>query len=385
MDQKKEITVNIINRNYPPYRGITGESASELAEFLSNKGIKINVVHVAADYSGSPDVHRGAGTRYVIKTFYNGKNVLLRLLSSLYEGFRLAWKSHSLKPDVTICMTDPPLLNMWAVWLRPKTPLVFWTMDLYPEGFWAGGLLSKKNFFYRFVDRIVLRRAPDHLIALGPCQQRYLQGKYNKQVPTSILPCGIYLAQPHSERPDWASDTNKIVIGYCGNLGEAHSYEYVKLAIDAFDPEKHTFILSTYGTKAERILTYAKSLNKKGLIILPSVSRSNLRFIDVHLASLSNEWVNVSVPSKTVSSVCAGSTFVYYGVKNSDNWELLKDAGWLIENSRDPNAITDFLKMLDVEKIREKKLAATRLAKQLNDLQQASYLDIYTRVVALGK
>lgn len=387
MDRKKEITVNIINRNYPPYSGITGESAAELVDFLSSKNIKINVIHVDADYSGMLESGFTRDTTYRINTFYNGKNKMLRLLSSLYEGFRLVMKSNSISSDVTICMTDPPLLNMWAAMLIPsRKKWMLWTMDLYPEGFVSGKLTGKGRLLYKIIDRLVKRRAPDHLIALGPHQATYLQKKYRADFTQSILPCGIYaVPEPNGQHlPQWAADRSKIYIGYCGNLGEAHSLEFLKYALDAFDPTRQVFILATYGAKAKDIQGYANTINKPGLIVLPSVSRKDLRYIDVHLASLNEEWVNVSVPSKTVSSVCAGSAFIYFGSKSSDNWELLGEAGWIIETKRGPEVIREIIKDLDHEKIKTKRLAAAALAKRLYALKDVAFLDIHRRILELS-
>jgi hypothetical protein len=387
MDRKKKITVNIINRNYPPFSGITGESASELADFLSRQSIQINVIHVDADYSGNPDLGRSHGTAHRIATFYNGKNKMLRLLSSLYEGFRLVARSNSIPSDVTICMTDPPLLNMWAARLLPsKKKYMLWTMDLYPEGFVSGKLTGKGRLLYKIIDRAVLKRIPDHVIALGPHQAKYLQNKYKLPFTQSILPCGIYATSqaPGQQLPPWAADRSKIYLGYCGNLGEAHSLDFVKHALNAFEPEKHVFILSTYGGKAAAILEYAKMLKKPGLVILPSVSRKDLKLIDVHLASLNEEWINVSVPSKTVSSVCAGSTFVYYGSKASDNWELLGEAGWIIEAERGPETIKEIIANLDREKIDEKRQAAVAVASRLHAMKEQAFSDIHRRILELS-
>ena len=123
MDKAQQIIVNIINRNYPPGPGITSESANELAKFLVQKKIVVNVIHVNALYEGAGSA-TPFGNIFSIKTFYNGRNKLLRLFSNLYEGFALLIKSNSLKPDVTICLTDPPLLNFWASLLINKNLLI---------------------------------------------------------------------------------------------------------------------------------------------------------------------------------------------------------------------------------------------------------------------
>jgi hypothetical protein len=190
------ITVNIINRNYAPSPGITGESAAELALYLIKKNIVVNVISVNANYAGGADVKVPVGNVHKVKTFYNGKGKLLRLLGNLYEGFLLIRKSNSLKPDVTICMTDPPLLNMWAsILLGKKRKWFLWSMDLYPEAFVAGKLVSKTSPVYKLIDKLTSRSKPAHVIALGNYQADYIKTRTNGNFSYTILPCGIYNKQ----------------------------------------------------------------------------------------------------------------------------------------------------------------------------------------------
>lgn len=386
MALKEQITVNIINRNYAPSPGITGESAAELATFLVKHNLRVNIISVQANYSGGADVKAPVGHVFKVKTFYNGKSKLLRLLGNIYEGYKLIKKSCSLKPDVTICMTDPPLLNMWAsLLLGKKRKWFLWSMDLYPEAFVAGKLVSKTSRVYKMIDKLAGKSKPAHVIALGDHQADYIKNKIKEDISFTILPCGIY--DKHGEnlngymRPKWALDPNKIYIGYCGNLGEAHSAEFLKSMIKYVDPGKFTFILSLYGSRAKEVLNYAQG--KKGVLILPSVKRHELKYIDVQLASLTKEWVNVCVPSKSVSAVCSGSAFLYNGEETSDNWALLKEAGWLIENTNLDSNIKGFYRNLDKEAVQQKKDRAAILAIELNQMKEKAFTEILAKIVEI--
>ncbi|HEX5152070.1 MAG TPA: hypothetical protein VFW07_11535 [Parafilimonas sp.] len=386
MDKAQPIIVNIINRNYPPGPGITGESANELAEFLIQKEIVVNVIHINALYEGAGSA-TPFGNVFSIKTFYNGKNKLLRLFSNLYEGLALLVKSNSLNPDVTICLTDPPLLNFWASLLLRKKKWILWTMDLYPEAFNSGNLASKKNIFYKLIDKIVKKHPPAHFITLGPVQSNYIREKYREQITITEIPCGIFQPKTHDnilqEKPLWATEDDKIYLGYCGNLGEAHSLRFLYECLNNFDPEKHVFILSVYGLKAKEALAYAK--DRKGVKVLSSVNKIDLKYIDVHLASLKEEWINVCVPSKTVSSVCAGSAFLYCGLPQSDNWQLLHDAGWIIDAKQNISiAVKHFLDGLSKEELDEKKQKARKISGELNCSKQEAFRNVCQTIIALS-
>jgi glycosyltransferase involved in cell wall biosynthesis len=378
MTHTNKIKVNIINR-YPPRGGVTGEAAYELQTFLKQKGLQVNIVHINTNYGGVETTTNGLEDVYSVQTFYNGKQKILRLLISLYEGFSLLRRSNSLKPDVTICMTDPPLLHLWSRFFLKNKHWALWSMDLYPEAFVADKIVTQKNFLYKFLYKFSSKEVPSFLIALGKLQKNYLQQKYgNKELPSVILPCGIFEQHYIDEKPSWF-DSKKITLGYCGNLGQAHSVEFLEKIIDNFNPEKFQLILCMYGKYATQIVNYASG--KKGIKILSRIDTHWLSYIDVHISSLKKDWINVCVPSKTVSSVCAGSTFLYYGHKDSDNWQLLKEAGWIINPSDFNKGVVDFLTNVTHEEVKSKKNNALGISKILIKMKENGMNDIYNQIV----
>ncbi|CAN5416811.1 glycosyltransferase family 4 protein [soil metagenome] len=384
---RRAVTVNIVNRNYPPYPGITGESAAELADFLSAQGLNVNAIHVDAPYQSAGMAKQPAGVSHRVSTFYNGKNKLLRLFGNLYEAIRLVRKSQSLKPDVTIYLTDPPFLSICAALLSGRRDKwMLWSMDLFPEGFSASHLVSVNNPLYRLLDSIVRRNPPHHVIALGEHQAEYVAGKFPHGVPFTILPCGIYAAEPGAPTasgPAWANAGTRTILGYCGNIGEAHSTEFLEAVIDNIDPEGQKLVLVLYGSRARTMLAYATG--KPGVEIVTFVGRHELGYIDVHLASLNREWVNVCVPSKTVSSVCSGSAFLYYGIPESDNWSLLHDAGWMLtEDGSDLHQrVRDWLRDVGPT-VAAKKENARRLAPSLLDKKRDAFRDIHRAILGMA-
>lgn len=383
MDKEKELVVNIINRNYPPNPGITGESAAELAAFLSLNGCKVRIFHIDAPYAGSSRKSDAFGESIKIKTFYNGKSSVLRLMANLYEGFALLKRSVSYAADFTICMTDPPLLPMWIpVLMAKKKPWALWSMDLYPGAFVSSGLVRKTNVLFRLTEWLTHQRLPSFIIALGPCQAAFLKKKYKDNLETIELPCGIFSASEFSEEdsiPGWKIDNQKIYLGYCGNIGQAHSLPFLYKIIDNLDTQKFILILSLYGSYAKVMTDYARG--KEGVVFASSLSRGDLKHIDIHLSSLKKEWVNVCVPSKTVSSVSAGSAFLHYGIEESDNWKMLQNAGWLIDSSKDLSTqVSEFLKAITPETLDSKKKAAVTVGDELNELKAVSFQKILTNI-----
>jgi hypothetical protein len=141
------------------------------------------------------------------------------------------------------------------------------------------------------------------------------------------------------------------------------------------DPAKHRFILSAYGAKAAAITALAKDL--PGLIILPSIPQAELKFIDVHLATLMPHWDHVCVPSKAVSSICQQAALLFCGSKENDNAHLLNEASWQI----DPNLpiaaqVADFFKTLDQDSLIQKKMAAQHASEKLHVMKVAAFKQI---------
>ncbi|PLK43530.1 hypothetical protein [Emticicia sp. TH156] len=371
--------ITIINRHYPPNPGITGESAWDMAKYLIEKyQAEIHIVYIDRTYDGGGQVRQPIGILHPVKTIYEGKNGLLKLISGILDGLFLVLKVRKMKRGRIIVMTSPPLLPFWASLFLKNW--VLWSMDLFPEGFAAAGTISPSNFLYRFIYKKTYQVAPQHLIALGPNQAAFVRDSYKQSIPTTILPCGVLVHQQNDPAiPDWKKDDSKIYFGYCGNLGQAHSDEFLLKFIDNFDSQKHQLILAVYGEKAGKVLTYARG--RAGITILKSVPRSQLHFIDVHLVSLLQQWTHIAVPSKAVSSICAGASVLFCGSKDADTWALLHNASWLIEETKEIDAqIKSFLTLLTIDEVQLKRNNAQALFSKL----QTMVVDAYDEVKRLG-
>lgn len=371
--------ITIVNRHYPPNLGITGESAWDLAKYLIEKHqIEVHIVHINRSYDGGGQMREPVGITHKINTIYEGKNKFLRFIAGPLDGLLLILKAIRLKKGTIICMTSPPLLPFWASVLFSifKRDWVLWSMDLFPEGFVSTGQIKESNWIYRQIIRLTYRNAPKRLIALGPKQASFLETKYNKSIPQIILPCGVLLNQERDNaQPSWKKNDDKIYLGYAGNVGDAHSDDFLISVIKNINPNKHHLVLALYGTKAENVLKFAK--NRDGITILKNIPRSQLHFIDIHLVSLLKTWTHVAVPSKAISSVCAGGSILFCGSSESDSWYLNQSAGWLIdENSEIENQVKHFLEKITPEEVNTKRQNAEKVVIDLNNYLLNAYEEI---------
>lgn len=388
MENKGPVSVTIVNRVYPPDKGVISEAPSDLAKYLDGQGVNVKVVHTNGVYPGGGASGEIIGEIHKVNSIYDGKSKLLRFFTSLIEGRRLIRKALEVNNGVVIVMTSPPLLSYWAarIFNKHKVPWVYWSMDIFPEAFAAGGLTSPSNPIYKHFYNQKYKKAPSALIALGELQSQYLTEKYQQKLPEVLLPCGVFLnSLPQDKKtndtPSWKKNDDKIVLGYIGNLGEAHSIDFIKQVMDNLDSKTQKLILVVYGSKAHHIKNYFDEQRHQGIQFFDFIPRSQLKYIDLHLVSLLKEWVHLCVPSKLVSAVHNGSIFLYFGKKESDNWHYLGKAGWIIEDS--PNSekeIQAFLRELSIEKIISKKEQIGSLPELMTDNTKTAYAGIHKMV-----
>ncbi|MCP4123608.1 MAG: glycosyltransferase family 4 protein [Bacteroidetes bacterium] len=369
---KKHIT--IINRHFPPNRDVTGENAWDLANYLiESYGIEVHIVHIDREKTGGGISREPVGELHKVKTVYAGQNRILRYLAGMWDGFLLIRKAKRISKGPLIVMTSPPLLPMWASMMLGKRDWILWSMDLFPEGFGADNEISSKSAIYQFFFRKTYANAPQRIISLGPGQKRNIEAKYGKMLPGVILPCGVFINNRESSAPpEWKADPDKIYFGYCGNCSKPHNPEFIKAAIDHIDPARQVLILVVYGIYAEEIKAYAKG--KSGIQMMDNVPRNELGHIDVHLITLVKPWTHIAVPSKAVSSICSGSGMIFCGDMDSDNWQLLNEAGWFVEDG--PEMKQNLKKLMDgitTREIDEKRQKAIKITENLNQMVKDSY------------
>ncbi|MDZ7934528.1 MAG: hypothetical protein U5M51_06110 [Emticicia sp.] len=396
--------VIIVNRHYPPNPGITGESAWDLAKYLIEKHqVEVHIVNIAGNDDGGGAKREPLGVVHTLSSIYDGKSKILKQVAGFLDGFLLIRKAKNIDKNAPIIvMTSPPLLPFWASTLLrsrtlPERKWALWSMDLFPEAFVAIGMIAEKNAIYQWFLKKTYKNAPNKLIALGRKQAEVLGSKYYgksekkgtltpslsgkageglNQLNTTILPCGVIFHQTYeSQLPEWRKSDNKIYFGYCGNLNDAHNEDFLIEFIKAFNPEKHHLVLALYGKKAQSVLEFAKKY--AGITVLPNVPRSQLSFLDVHLVSLLTKYTHLMIPSKAVSAVAAGGAILFCGSQESDNWDMLQEAAWLIREDADlGEQIRAYLKNLTTEDLAKKKQNAQRLNKDLQQNVLKAYEEI---------
>lgn len=287
-----------------------------------------------------------------------------KLLFGLIEGFRLIRSAQKMNIDHIITLSNPPLIVAWAVNMLKKSKLIYWSFDIYPDAFVADGLIVKSNPLYRLLEKWTYTHSPSAIMALGDQQFKYLSGKFNDtSIRNFILPCGIHSEPKTSNVPEWYK-SDQINIAYVGNIGKAHSAEFLKNFLKTVENYTHVnFFMTIYGFHADDIRKYVEEKMIKNVKFVKSVSQSEMAYIDIHLISLNESWTHISVPSKAVTAICSGSALWFNGSVESDTWQMFKDSSFY--STSDPESIVETLESIDEESVEEKRKYSSEKALSL--------------------
>ncbi len=338
----KHPSVCIINRNYPPVSGATGYHAHQLAQYLTSQELDVHIVTTAH----SKGQTQNKNVHYVTP-LYNGTTKKLRLLSSYLEATRLITKALKLNVDYYIIMTDPPLLNYIASRRMKGKQWILWTMDLFPDGFVANGLVTSQNQLLEMYQRLLRKNPPLLMITLGKQQEQFLKDIYYPDTPAITWPIGLRnedklkIQQTEPEGlPLWVGAC-RTIIGYVGNLGEAHNPDILRWVAEAVDPELYILVVSCQGAHKRKI---EEALKAKDHVYLEShIPEYLMSKIDIHIVILRSEWTHICVPSKGITAIQYGGAVLFFGSKESDTWKYVETCGWQVSTETEVHLWADTL------------------------------------------
>ena len=189
------VCVCYFNRSYWPDTGATGQLLTELAEDLaSTHRMQVTVVAgyppsaagavAASELRNGVRIIRARGTRLSQRSFAGrATNYVTYFLSALWIALRLP------RQDVTVALTDPPIIGLAALAARPRCGMVFYCQDIFPQ---VAGLLEdfKSDFINNALERLnrfLLRRA-SRIVSLGDTMSlRLIEGKGAEPAKITVI------------------------------------------------------------------------------------------------------------------------------------------------------------------------------------------------------
>ena len=396
------IRVCYFNRSYWPDTGATGQLLTELAEDLvALHGLEVTVVTgypVNADRSLPAEevrngvrIIRARGTTFQPRGFFSrALNYVTYFLSALGTALRLP------RQDVTVALTDPPIIGLAALAARPRRGMVFFCQDIFPE---VAGLLADfksplVNAMLDRVNRFLVRRAA-RIVALGDTMAlRLVHGKGADPHKVTVIHNWADTAAivPSPKQNAFAAANgleSKFVLLHAGNIGLGQNLDVVIEAAGHLKPR--TDILLLFIGDGSRRLELEQAVAARGLSnvrFLPFQPRDQLRWTyassDVCLVSLKPGLAGYIVPSKLYPILAAGRPYIAAVEAVSEVAALTERhrCGVLVTPGDSTQMAAEIVRLADQHAERESMGARARIAAELfgRERQVAAHAQVIEEV-----
>jgi len=304
----------VLNQYYWPGVEATAQLLTELCEALSEDlDVKV-ITGVLHGHEDEPRhlVHNGVEIERVTSTSFERSKILARaanystyLTRALFRGLRGA------RPDVVLCMTDPPIIADIALLVarRYRAPLIVISQDVFPEI--AVQLKRLENpavmGLLRGLVRFYLRRA-DRVVAIGDTMRQRLEEKGAPPERLRVIPNWVDTERltPHDKDNAWARGgdlAEKFVVMHSGNVGHAQDLDsLVRSASFLRDLEDLRIMIIGMGARHAELVALAELLEVDQVQFLFYQSRAvlplSLSAADVHVVGLAPGLAGYVVPSR---------------------------------------------------------------------------------------
>ena len=342
-DLAAPVRLTLLNQFYAPDISPTAQLAASLAEHRAEQGDDVTIVTGRAGYlEGRLAASVVAVPRLRIRRIWTpalGKSSLARRLLgyasfSLGSTIRLACMP---RQDVIIAMTTPPLVVVAAVLhklLHPRTRVVLWSMDCYPDAAERFGELRPGGRFsriLRLVNRWVFRHL-DMAIVLDGAMQELLATQYAHgpdRPPFAIIPNwerATSFPTPTASDPVWPGyaplhTEGCTVVVYLGNTGVGHRFESVLDAAAELGDEA-LFLFVGGGARWDDLEAAVSARSLTNVVLHGYVPKEDTPMVmagaHAALITLDDRSVGVMSPSKLHANLAAGLPVLYVGPVGSN-------------------------------------------------------------------
>lgn len=299
------------------------------------------------------------------------KNKLLsRILRLAILSFKMSFSIFTKikKGDNVLLVTNPAFLIILVALLKKvkNFNLTILVHDVFPENLVPAGIATADSAKYKVLNSLYnfSYRKANQLIVLGEDMKKLMQEKLSgkgKVVPSiEIIPnwANPDLKPVEIDKSDYYSLNleNKIVIGFCGNLGRLQGLsEFVSLFEKADNPNL-SLVLVGDGALKNDLLLEIKEKNLDNIHLVGSRSRKEeinfLNACDIGLITLKEGMKGLGVPSKTYNLMAVGKPLLYVGDKESeiDRYVDAFGCGWSFDWSRADDVVA-FLRSITPESV----------------------------------
>ncbi|WP_313262039.1 glycosyltransferase family 4 protein [Sphingobacterium multivorum] len=265
------------------------------------------------------------------------------------------------KGDTVFAVTNPFLLVLTMALIRifKNFDYVLLVHDVFPENAVPAGLTNPNGLVYKLSKRIYdwAYSKADRLIVLGRDMKELVDAKVKGEKESVVVENWFDEDLTFNNTVDrdqylGIDTTNKIVIGFAGNIGRVQNLEEFLEVFSTVNTDRIILVLIGEGAKKEALEHIIQTKKLQNVLLLGNKPRSEqstfLSCFDIGLITLSRGMYGLGVPSKTYNLLAFGKPVLYIGDQGSELDRLVTESsvGWSF-NWEKPDEIRAFLSKLE--------------------------------------
>jgi colanic acid biosynthesis glycosyl transferase WcaI len=343
MSASRKPRLLVLNQYYWPGIEATAQLLTDLCEALAAEAEVKVVTGVLHGHEDEPRqlVHNGVQIERVPSTSFERSKLLARasnyatyLTNALLLGLR------GPRPDVVLCMTDPPIVADVALILakRYRAPLVVISQDVFPEI--AVQLKRLENpiimMLLRSLVSLYLRRA-DRIVAIGETMRRRLEEKGAPSERVRVIPNWVDTARlAPRDRVNWWTEKRKVqdkfLVMHSGNVGHAQDLDsLVRAATFLRDLDDLAIYIIGTGARHAELVALAEQLEVDQVTFLYYQAREalaeSLSAADVHVVGLASGLAGYVVPSRLYGILAVARPVIVAADAESETAQVVEGIG----------------------------------------------------------
>ena len=330
----------VLNQYYWPGVEATANLLTELCGALV-ADFEVTVVVGAARGESERSIRDGVTILRVHSTTYDRTQLARRAANYFTYVFGAVRKAlASPRPDVVVCMTDPPFIATAAqiVARRFRVPLVVISQDVFPEIAVRLGRLRNPVAIglLRVLIASSLRHA-DRVVVIGETMSRRIEEKGVDPARIRVIPNwgDAKRITPQPRDNSWAREhglVGRFVVMHSGNVGHAQDLDtLIRAAALLRDLDDLRVVIVGIGARHAELSSLAELLEVDAVTFLPYQPREalpeSLASADVHFVGLARGLAGFIVPSRIWGVLAAGRPVLAAADEESETVALVRETG----------------------------------------------------------
>jgi putative colanic acid biosynthesis glycosyltransferase WcaI len=329
----------VLNQYYWPGVEATANLLTELCEALAETH-DVTVITGASRGLPRRQVRNGVTVVRVHSTTFDRSHLFRRGANYVTYLVGLIWRAMvSKRPDLVVCMTDPPFIGSIArvVAARFRAPLLIIMQDVFPEiAVRLGRLKSPAARLLRLLIDPSLRAA-DRVVVIGETMKLRVEAKGVSPERICVIPNWGDAAsvKPKAHDNGWARRhklAKRFVVMHSGNIGHAQNLDaLVRATTFLRDLDDLAVVIIGSGARRSELIALARMLEADKVEILPYQERKilsqSLSAADVHVVGLARGLAGYVVPSRLYGILAAGRPVIAATEPESETAQLVAEIG----------------------------------------------------------